>query len=112
VLDGILWILRTGAPWKDLPDRYPSRATCHRWFQKWREANVFHAILSALAEDLAQRGGIDLTEGFVDGSFAAAKKGALPLDPPNGARAARSWPLQTALVFLSPCTWEALRPTK
>ncbi|MEO6443583.1 MAG: transposase, partial [Gemmatimonadaceae bacterium] len=28
VLNGVLWILRTGAPWKDLPDRYPSYQTC------------------------------------------------------------------------------------
>ncbi|MBP8912037.1 MAG: transposase, partial [Phycisphaerae bacterium] len=30
VLNGILWILRTGAPWADLPERYPPRSTCHR----------------------------------------------------------------------------------
>ena len=29
-LNGIMWILRTGAPWADLPDRYPSYRTCHR----------------------------------------------------------------------------------
>ena len=33
ILNGILWILRTGAPWRDLPDRYPSYKTCHRRFQ-------------------------------------------------------------------------------
>ncbi|WP_396127139.1 transposase [Edaphobacter bradus] len=32
VLNGILWVLRTGAPWADLPDRYPSFQTCHRRF--------------------------------------------------------------------------------
>ena len=35
ILNGILWILRTGAPWKDLPDRYPSYQACHRRFQEW-----------------------------------------------------------------------------
>ena len=34
VLNGILWILRTGAPWKDLPERYPPYQTCHRRFQR------------------------------------------------------------------------------
>ncbi|RRD66711.1 transposase, partial [Desulfovibrio sp. OH1186_COT-070] len=34
ILNGILWILRTGAPWKDLPERYPPYQTCHRWFQR------------------------------------------------------------------------------
>lgn len=32
VLNGILWILRTGAPWRDLPERYPPYQTCHRRF--------------------------------------------------------------------------------
>ncbi len=35
VLGGILWVLRTGAPWKDLPERYPPYQTCHRRFQHW-----------------------------------------------------------------------------
>ena len=34
--NGILWILRTGAPWKDLPQRYPPYQTCHRRFQDWK----------------------------------------------------------------------------
>ena len=40
VLNGILWILRTGAPWADLPDRYPSYQTCHRRFQQWVQSRV------------------------------------------------------------------------
>ncbi len=35
VLGGILWVLRTGAPWKDLPEPYPPYQTCHRRFQHW-----------------------------------------------------------------------------
>jgi transposase len=35
IFNGILWILRTGAQWKDMPDRYPSYQTCHRRFQFW-----------------------------------------------------------------------------
>ncbi len=41
ILDGILWILRSGARWEDLPPRYPSRATCHRRFQEWVEDGTF-----------------------------------------------------------------------
>ena len=55
VLNGILWILRTGAPWKDLPERYPPYQTCHRRFQKWIEEGVLSAILEALALDLEER---------------------------------------------------------
>jgi transposase len=41
VLNGILWVLRTGAPWQDMPDRYPSPATCHRRFSEWSRRGVF-----------------------------------------------------------------------
>jgi transposase len=43
VLNGILWILRTGAPWKDLPESYPPYQTCHRRFQRWIEEGVWAA---------------------------------------------------------------------
>ena len=107
VLNGILWILRTGAPWKDLPERYPPYQTCHRWLQRWRKAGVFDALLITLAEDLRERGKLDLREAFIDGTFAPAKKGAVPLVKPNVAKAPRSWQWQTLLAFLSPLTWQA-----
>ena len=112
ILDGILWILRTGAPWHDLPDRCPSYQTCHRRFQEWRKAGVFEAILRALAEDLRQRGDLDLDECFIDGTFVIAKKGALRWERPSGAKVRSSWQWRTALVFLSPYAQTVLRPTK
>src|ERR1051326_3003431 len=75
VLNGILWILRTGAPWKDLPERYGAYQTAHRRFTRWRKEGVIRAVLQGLAEDLHKRGGFDLSECFIDGSFAPAKKG-------------------------------------
>ena len=112
VLDGILWILRTGAPWKDMPQRYPPYQTCHRRFQQWVQQGVFKHIIHELAEDLNKRGRIDIREAFIDGSFAPAKKGVLLLARQSAAKAPRSWQLQTLLVFLSPLTWKVLRPTK
>lgn len=73
VLGGILWVLRTGAPWKDLPERYPPYQTCHRRFQDSGEAEVLPRILERLARELHEQGDIDLSECFIDGSFAAAK---------------------------------------
>ena len=112
VLNGVLWIMRTGAPWADLPDRYPPYQTCHRRFQQWVRAGTWRRILRTLAADLATRGGFDLREGFIDGAFARAKKGAPASAPPSMARGPRSWQWQTALVFLSPSTSAVLRPTK
>lgn len=44
-LDGVLWILRTGAPWQDLPPRYGPYQTCHRRFQQWVRSGVHSAAL-------------------------------------------------------------------
>jgi transposase len=75
VLNGILSVLRTGAPWADLPDRYPPYQTCHRRFQQWVRSDILRGILEALAEQLRAQGQLDIREAFIDGSFAAAKKG-------------------------------------
>ena len=112
VLNGILWILRTGAQWADLPERYPPYQTCHRRFQQWVRNGTLERILQKLARDLEARGGLDLSESFIDGSFVPAKKGGLPWDPPNGAKARKSWPVSTALVFLSPWGLQALARMK
>jgi transposase len=112
VLNGILWVLRTGAAWQDLPDRYPSPATCHRRFQEWRRKGVLEKILQTLARDLKERGELDLSECFIDGFFVVAKKGAGPWERPNAAKVRRSWRWQTVMVFLSPFTLKVLRQMK
>lgn len=109
VLDGVLWILRTGAPWHDLPPRYGPYQTCHRRFQQWQQAGVLDGILWALCEDLLARGELGLEETFIDASFAGAKKGAIALVQHAAAKGARSWQLRTAMVFLSPSGLQALR---
>ncbi|MEG6549731.1 IS5 family transposase [Desulfocurvibacter africanus] len=75
VLAGILWILRTGAAWQHLPSHFPPYQTCHRRFQKWVREGVMRSILETLARDLEERGQIDLSECFIDGTFVVAKKG-------------------------------------
>ena len=112
MLNGVLWILRTGAPWHDLPDRYPPYQTCHRRFQQWQRSGLLTHVLQKLAEDLRDRGKLDLSEAFIDASFSSAKKGALVSALQNAGKAAKSWQLQTAMVFLSPCTWPALDQMK
>lgn len=102
IINGILWILRTGAQWSDLPKRYPPYQTCHRRFQEWGETGVMDTLLWTLAEDLRKRGDLDLSECFIDGSFAGAKKGGSLLVRRSEGKGQRSWQLQTAMVFLSP----------
>jgi transposase len=76
-MNGVLWVLRTGAPWHELPSRYPPYQTCHRRFQLWQRSGRLDRLLQRLVEDLRDRGKIDLSEAFVDATFASAKKGAL-----------------------------------
>ena len=70
----------------------------HRRFQRWNEEGVLDGVLRALAEDLKERGGLDLSECFVDGTFVGAKKGEHRWERPNGARARSSWRWQMALA--------------
>ena len=91
VLDGILWVLRTGAQWDALPKgEYPPKTTCHDRFQDWNERQVFPVILAALYELCEEQQLLDLREAFIDGTFSAAKKGAPTSAPPKKAKAPRS----------------------
>lgn len=112
VLNAVVWILRTGAAWHDLPNRYPPYQTCHRRFQQWRRDGTLTRLLTALAEDLRDRGKIDLSETFIDASFSSAKKGALLSARLAEEKAVKSWRSQTAMVFLSPFASPVLRRMK
>jgi transposase len=81
VMNGVLRVLCTGAPWHDLATRWPPHQTCHRHFQQWQRSGRPDRLLQRLAEDLRDRGKIDLSEAFVDATFAGTKKGGPPLGP-------------------------------
>ena len=49
VLNGIFWVLRSGAPWRDLPDNFGPYTTCYNRFVRWRRAGVWAKIMNALA---------------------------------------------------------------
>src|SRR6185312_11880682 len=49
ILNGILWVLRSGAPWRDLPERYGPHTTCYNRFVRWRRAGVWDRLMDALA---------------------------------------------------------------
>jgi transposase len=109
VLNGVLWVLGTGAQWRELPEKYPPFQTCHRRFQQWVRSGKLEKALQLLARHLHERGQLNLDEAFVDATFASAKKGALPSVPPAAGRARRSSLSPLATVFLSPYLSTALR---
>ena len=49
VLNGIFWVLRSGAPWRDLPERYGPRTTCYNRFVRWRKAGVWDRLMDAVS---------------------------------------------------------------
>jgi transposase len=49
VLNGIFWVLRSGAPWRDLPERYGPRTTCYNRFVRWRKAGVWYRLMDAIS---------------------------------------------------------------
>jgi transposase len=109
VLNGVLWVLGTGAQWRELPEKYPSFQTCHRRFQSWVRNGKLEQALKLLANHLHAQGKLNLDEAFVDATFASAKKGASPSAPPVAARAGRSSLSPLITVFLSPYLSRALR---
>jgi transposase len=112
VLEGILWILRTGARWQDLPDRYPSPSTCWRRLRLWEDQGVWLDIWRKFLSQLDEKGLLDWEEAFIDGSFAPAKKGAIALEKPKRAREQSGWWWSTAKVFLWDAPLPRLRPQK
>ena len=83
-LEGIIWVLISGARWQDLPERYPSPATCWRRLREWSDDGRFLAAWHRLLGQLDRLRGINWEEAIGDGSFVRAKKGA-PTSP-TGAR--------------------------
>jgi transposase len=83
VLNGILWILRTGAPWRDLPERYGAWQTVASRFYRWRHAGIWDRLFAVVPQQADAAGQLDWALHFVDGTIvrahqhaAGAKKGA------------------------------------
>ncbi len=91
VLEGILWILRSGARWQDLPEEYPHPSTCWRRLRDWEEQGVWMKVWRAFLSELNERQQLKWSESFLDGSFAPAKKGAAESEKPSGARGRSGW---------------------
>jgi transposase len=49
ILNGIFWVLRSGAPWRDLPEAFGPYTTCYNRFVRWRRAGVWSRMIGALA---------------------------------------------------------------
>ena len=80
MLDGVFWILRTGAPWRDLPERFGPWQTVYDYFAAWRKSGVFDRVLEALQVRLDSDGRIDWDLWCIDGASVRAARCAAGAD--------------------------------
>ena len=80
MLSGIFWILGTGAPWRDLPERFGPWQTVYDHFRRWRASGVFARIIERLQIKLDERGLIDWELWCVDGANVRAARAAAGAD--------------------------------
>jgi transposase len=74
-LNGILYVLKTGCAWEDLPAEYGSDTTCWRRLREWSEDGTWERIWRALLGQLDAQDKLEWAQAFLDGSFVPAKKG-------------------------------------
>jgi len=85
VLNGILWVLRTGAPWRDLPERYGKWTTIYSRFQRWRKSGTWNTMFAQLQTALEHENNVDWEVHFIDSTtvrahqHAAGAKKVMPL---------------------------------
>ena len=102
IINGIRWMLRTGAPWRDLPERYGPWRTVASRFYRWQRAGVWHQLLAAVQAQADAQGQLNWDIHFIDGTMirahqhaAGAKKGA-QRPKPSAAAEAGSVPKSTS----------------
>ena len=76
LVNGILWILHTGAPWRDLPERYGPWKTVSDRFYRWRADGTLVRIVSSLLDELDDKGQIDHDLWCIDGTVIRASRAA------------------------------------
>ncbi len=78
VLNSVIYRLKTGVRYKDLPrtEAYAARSTVYYWLRRWTEEGVWDELFQELLGLLDKEGKLNLGEGALDGSFVPAKRGA------------------------------------
>lgn len=74
VVNGILWILNTGAPWRDLPEEFGSNKTVWRLFDEWNGSGLLARILQALQAAFADVDALHSELWCIDGTVVRAAK--------------------------------------
>jgi transposase len=88
-VNGILFVLKTGCTWEDVPHAYGSPTTCWRRLQAWAADGTWERIWRTLLSHLDAQDKLEWTVAFLDGSFVPAKKGGPASARPKSARVRR-----------------------
>ena len=72
IINGILWVLRTGAPWRDLPERYGPWPTVASQFYRWRQDGRWERLLASVQQQSNIRGKVNWELHYVDGTIVRA----------------------------------------
>lgn len=92
VVNGILWVLAAGVPWRDAPERYGPWQTLYERFARWTDDGTWDRMLGALLGAMQRRGKIDWSLWCVDGTSIRALKAAAGGRGKNPAHARRGTP--------------------
>lgn len=96
MLNGIFWILCSGAKWRDLPERYGPWKTVYQRFRQWRDDGTFAQILSRLHLRLREDGLMDLDTWLIDSSAIRATRAASGGGKKGGLKNRRTTPSAAA----------------
>jgi transposase len=90
-MNGILYVLRTGIPWEDLPQSlgFGSGMTCWRRLRNWQTAGVWEKLHLAMLERLREHDQIDWSRASIDGASVASPRGPRNRPQPDGPRQTR-----------------------
>ncbi len=72
MINGMLWVDRTGAPWRDMPERYGKWSSVASRFYRWQKVGIWQRILAALQQQADQRGKLNWEVHYVDGTVIRA----------------------------------------
>jgi transposase len=72
IVNGVLWLNRTGAPWRDLPEEYGPWQTVATRFYRWRRAGIWDRVLAELQQQANVEGTLDWSLHHVDGTIIRA----------------------------------------
>lgn len=77
ILNGIIFRMRSGCQWEQLPEKFGPKSTVHDWFQRWNKAGVMAKIMAVLVEECEEAGGVGWQWQSADSAMAKARFGGI-----------------------------------